>query len=250
MARAAGVGGFLRILRRRLGADSSADFWTEYLTWLTFAVPGGLAKGNAWCMDYAIRRLPEVAPDAAIVEIGSSCGLSANAMTYIKNRRGVANRLVTCDPWTFEGGPAVGEMLGDSPEVRSAAYREFMKENYVRNTRFFSAHDLPFTVEMTSDEFFVAWSNNEGATDVFGREAALGGAIGFCYIDGNHTYEFALRDFENCDRYLVPGGFVLFDDSADGSGWESRDVAFEVARSDRYELIAKNPNYFLRKLPT
>ena len=195
-------------------------------------------------MDYAIQRLPA---GATIVEIGSSCGLSANAMTYIKQRRGATARLITCDPWTFDGGPEVGAMLGDSATVGSREYREFMKESFVRNTRFFSGDDLPATVEATSDEFFAAWDGGETRQDVFGRGVELGGSIDFAYIDGNHTYAFARRDFENCDRHLRAGGFVLFDDSADGSGWESRDVAFEVARSGRYELIEKNPNYFLRK---
>ena len=50
-------------------------------------------------------------------------------------------------------------------------------------------------------------------SDVFGRSFQLGGPISFCYIDGNHTDDLAKRDFENCDRYLEKGGFVLFDDS-------------------------------------
>lgn len=243
--RAEGMRGFARALGAKIRGESSPDdFWTPYLTWVSFAVPGGLARGNAWCMDYAIRRLPS---DAPILEIGSSCGLSANVMTYMKHRHGVTAKLITCDPWTFEGGPEVGEMLGDSPSVRSADYRDFMRDSYVRNTRFFSGHDLPFTVETTSDDFFEAWRAGETRTDVFDREVELGGDASFCYIDGNHTYDFARRDFENCDAALVPGGFLLFDDSGDDTDWGSRDVAREVAADGRYELITKNPNYFFRK---
>ena len=54
-------------------------------------------------------------------------------------------------------------------------------------------------------------------------------------------------DLENADRYLSPRGFILFDDSADGSGWEVCKVVEEVLNSSSYHLIAKNPNYLVQK---
>ena len=75
----------------------------------------------------------------------------------------------------------------------------------------------------------------------------LGGDIGFCYIDGNHTYDFARRDFENTDRALVKGGFILFDDSSDDSHWEVNRLVREIAAGSDYALISKHPNYLFRK---
>jgi hypothetical protein len=138
-------------------------------------------------------------------------------------------------------------MLGDSSSVTHAEYKQFVKESFLRNARLFSRDDLPFTIELFSDEFFRDWSTSLKRQDVFGREIELGGPISFCYIDGNHSYKFAKRDFENCDRFLERGGFVLFDDSADGSAWEVCKVVQEVLATDRYSLIAKNPNYLFRK---
>lgn len=112
----------------------------------------------------------------------------------------------------------------------------------------FSRNDLPFTIETFSDEFFELWAASANCRDVFGRECTLGGEISFCYIDGNHTFEFAKRDFANTDKYLQVGGFILFDDSADGSGWEVCRVIGEALGTKRYEVVAANPNYFLRKL--
>jgi Methyltransferase domain len=111
----------------------------------------------------------------------------------------------------------------------------------------FAADRLPYTIECISDEFFRRWSQNERAIDVFGRPVTLGGGLSFCYIDGNHTYEFAKRDFENTDRMLVSGGFILFDDSADGSHWEVNQLTREIAAGHQYELISKNPNYLFKK---
>jgi hypothetical protein len=220
-----------------------SQIWTEFMNWLTFANAGMLSQGNAYCFDYAIRNLPSKSP---IVEIGSFCGLSTNMITYMKERHGAKNPLVTCDKWLFEGSEG-GGMLGDSRTISHEEYREFVKASYIRNVRMFSRHDLPWTIEALSDEFFRAWSAGEKRIDILGREIILGGPISFCYIDGNHSYEFARRDFENTDKHLEPGGFLLFDDSADESQWEVRKVVREVIRTGRYHLVAKNPNYFFRK---
>lgn len=225
-------------LRQRSWKDSS----DEYVRWLCYANAGILHRGNLFCFDFAIRKLPSAAP---IVEIGSFCGLSTNLLTYYKERHSVHNRLITCDKWLF-GGAESGPTIGES-SISHEEYRTFARETYMRNVRLFSRHDLPYTVEMLSDEFFAAWRHGDEASDIFGRPIRLGGPISFCYIDGNHTYEYAKRDFENCDEFLEPGGFILFDDSADGSGWGVCQVVNEVKAGGRYEVAAKNPNYLFRK---
>jgi hypothetical protein len=131
--------------------------------------------------------------------------------------------------------------------ISHTALREFVKDTYMRNVRFFGEGSLPETVEMLSDEFFEAWRIRSATRDVFDRPTTLGGPISFCYIDGDHSYDAAHRDFLNTDEFLEPGGFVLFDDSADGSGWEVCRVIEEVKRSGRYEIAAQNPNYMFRK---
>jgi hypothetical protein len=40
----------------------------------------------------------------------------------------------------------------------------------------------------------------------------------------------------------------LFDDSADGSGFDVCKVVEEVICTKRYALVAKNPNYFFKKI--
>ncbi|QQS49022.1 MAG: class I SAM-dependent methyltransferase [Acidobacteriota bacterium] len=219
------------------------DISDDYINWLCFANAGMLDRGNLYCFDYAIRNLP---PDSSIVEIGSFSGLSTNVITRYKGLHGVKSPIFTCDKWEFEGAEGGGSLAGSS--ITHAEYRQFVRENFIRNVRMFSRNDLPHTIELFSDDFFAAWSRERELTDVFGRSVRLGGPIGFCYIDGNHSYDFARRDFENCDRFLVNGGFILFDDSADGSGWEVCRVVAEVLQSGRYHLIAKNPNYFFRKI--
>lgn len=219
------------------------ETWTEYMSWLTFVNAGMLIRGNVYCFDYAIKNLPS---DAPIVEIGSFCGLTTNLITHCKERHSVKNKFITCDKWIFEGA-GEGGLLGGSSNVSHDEYREFVKATFIRNIKIFSRYDLPYTIETFSDDFFEAWRNTGTCSDVLGRKIQLGGPISFCFIDGNHSYLFAKRDFENCDKHLEPGGFLLFDDSADGTEWEVCRVVKEVANTGRYELVAKNPNYFFRK---
>jgi hypothetical protein len=216
------------------------NLMNDYIAYLSFANAGMLNKGNLLCFDYAISHLPTADP---IVEIGSFCGLSTNLLAYFKLKHGVTNPIFNCDKWEFEG--AEGN-VGDS-NMPHSEYRSFVRDSFIRNVKMFSRSDLPRTIEMLSDDFFAAWDRRQSLTDVFGRPAQLGGPISFCYIDGNHSYAPARSDFLNTDRFLVPGGFILFDDSADGSHWEVCRVIEEVKQLDRYRLVIKNPNYMFVK---
>jgi hypothetical protein len=213
---------FTRALKRiKQSRDTRGrlDISDEYVNWLCYAAP--------------------------IVEIGSFCGLSTNLLTYYEAKNGVRNPLFTCDKWTFEGANH-NSTLGDS-SVTHEEYRTFVKETFIRNVSVFSRHALPHTVEILSDDFFEAWRESREVLDVFGRATRLGGPISFCYIDGNHTYEYVRRDFQNCDEFLEPRGFILFDDSADSSDWEVRQVIAEIQAAKKYECIVNNPNYLFMK---
>ena len=214
-----------------------------FLAWVRFAVPGMLAQGNIDAMEYAVAHMP---PDKPIVEIGSFCGLSTVVLSYFIEKRVKPIHLYTCDQWEFEG-QHLGEPLGDSLSVTHDTYQAYVRSTFLRTMQTFAPNRLPFTIECVSDEFFRRWFNNEKAVDVFDRPVTLGGEIGFCYIDGNHQYEFARRDFENTNRALVSGGFILFDDSADGSRWEVNKLMHEIEAGHPYELVSKTPNYLFRK---
>lgn len=227
-----------RILRPRL-----IDISDEYVNWLCYANAGLLNRGNLYCFDYAIRNLPTEAP---IIEIGSFCGLSTNLLTFYKERHDVHNLLITCDKWEFQG-VKISSMVGES-SISHSEYRTFVRETYIRNVRMFSRYDLPYTIEILSDGFFAAWRKREKVIDVFGRSIQLGGRISFCYIDGNHSYEYVKRDFENCHEFLERGGFILFDDSAVGSVFEGVcKVVAGVKASGKYDLVIRNPNYLFKK---
>lgn len=215
----------------------------DFLTWLLFINPGMSDRATAFCIDSAMRELP---PDGAIVEIGAFAGLSTNMLTYLAARHSRANPLFSVDEWRFEGaheGP-----LARGTTIRHEDYRRFVRESYMRNVEYFSGDRLPHAVEASADAFFDMWKREVAVTDLFGNPCELGGPISFAFIDGNHTYEYAARDFANCDRFLTRRGFVYLDDSSPHSDFEVRHLAREIARSSRYEVVMKNPDYLFRKL--
>jgi predicted O-methyltransferase YrrM len=213
----------------------------DYLEWLLLANAGMQHRGNLYLFDLAI----QMAPEAPMLEIGSFCGLSTNIVQYLKRKHGRTVPLFTCDKWVFEGSECP---LPAAALVSHHELRDFVIESFERSVRSFSRDDLPFTIEATSDEFFRAWGEGKHVVDVFGRDVSLGGELGFCFVDGNHSEEYVLRDFANCDRYLLPGGLILFDDSGDETTWDVRKVIRRIKHDDRYEVLAKNPNYLVRKL--
>lgn len=220
--------------------DPPIDVSDHYTDHLGYAIAGMLTRGNLYCFDLAVRELPR---DTAIVEVGSFCGLSAAALAYYRRRHRRAERFVSCDTWAFDRA-----MEGEAP-VSRVEYAAFVKQSFMRTMDTFAHTDRPFAVETSSDEFFEQWRAGSTCTDVFGRSVTLGGPIGFAYVDGNHGYDFVARDWRNVDAFLAPGGFVLFDDSYDGSGWGVTRLMPEVLASGRYELVARNPNYLFRKRP-
>jgi hypothetical protein len=215
-----------------------------FCIWLQWANPGHHMPGNVYCFDYAMKNLPSNNP---ILEIGTFVGLSTNQITHCKRLHGRRNPLFTCDRWLFEGID-MNSHVGAAP-VTFMDYRNFIKDSYIRCARLFSGDDLPRTIELYSDEFFQAWDRGDEMVDVFGNRQKLGGPLAFAFIDGDHSYDFCKRDFFNVDKYLEPGGFVLFDDSADqsrgpdGKQWPVTHFMEEVKATGRYELVIRNPNY-------
>lgn len=70
--------------------------------------------------------------------------------------------------------------------------------------------------------------------------------IGLLYIDADHRYEGVKADFELWERYLCPGGYIVFDDVPSWVG-PTRLVA---GLPEPYEWVAAPPNqWVVRKGP-
>ncbi|MDR3596507.1 class I SAM-dependent methyltransferase [Clostridium sp.] len=213
----------------------------DYIENLRKINAGMLHHGNILCFNYAIKNLPSKKP---IVEIGTFCGLSANVITYFKRIHFRNNILITLDNRVVSD---YTKLVGQS-DLTYPQIDKYIKESLIKNLLTFSKNDIPYALDVSSDTFFDSWGEKSICKDLFDRDIALGGQISFAYIDGNHKYDFVERDFNNCDKYLENNGFILFDDSADFTEWEVRNVIKKVKKTNRYKIIMKNPNYLFQKI--
>ncbi len=213
----------------------------EPLERMRVAVPGWLELGHVYSMDYAIKNLPTNDP---ILEIGTFAGLSTNVILYFLNKYNKTNTYYTTDLyWNFITEDEKITTIKNPKDLST-----FLKDSYIRNVNFFSPNNKPFSSDLPSDDFFNAWEQEQEIDNLFGGKFKVKGPISFAYIDGNHEYEFAKRDFINVDKHLIKGGFILFDDSADYTSWGSKRVAQECVKSGKYKIVFKNPHYLVQKI--
>jgi len=204
-------------------------------------VPGWLEPGHLYCFDYAVKNLPDNNP---ILEIGTFAGLSTNTILYFLNKYKKENKLFTTDYYWEDIRPNEKICTVEDPLTT----KQYLKDSFVRNVKFFNPKANIMSSDLPSDDYFKAWNEKTGLKNLHGGTFTPGGQISFAYIDGNHEYDFAKRDFENVDKILVLGGFILFDDSADYTHWGSKLVAQEAVKSGRYKVVRKNPHYFVQKI--
>jgi len=218
------------------------DVTDEYIRHLLLVNPGLLHKGNLYCFRYAVQHLKSTSP---IIEIGAFCGLSTNVMNYYLQRAKKKNTIYSCDPWKY--GFVRPNSLG-AFSVSESEFNSFVRETYIRNTNLFGKPRISHGFQILSNDFFKLWDKKQVSRDITGRLVKLGGKISFCYIDGDHSYKQAKKDFENVGKYLEKGGFLFFDDSAPYSGCECADLMNEILNNKNYKLIIKNPNFLFQKV--
>jgi hypothetical protein len=211
---------------------------------------GMLHEGNIYLMDHAVNNMPA---GGSVIEIGCYGGLSTNLIIHLLKKHKRTENFFGCDPWIYEGyddhkGGIISEYIDGRDDILRTDYMSYIKHNFIQSTESLSGKNLPNTCEMSSDVFFEKWEKNEKVTDVFGNAASLGGKISFAYIDGNHAHDFAKRDWQNVSRNLLKGGFILFDDSADGTKMGSAKLMKEVKKDPAFKLVEVNPNYLFKKV--
>ncbi|MES2761918.1 MAG: class I SAM-dependent methyltransferase [Bacteroidota bacterium] len=210
---------------------------------------GMLNEGNIYLMDYAIKNMPV---NGHVLEIGCWAGLSANVSHHLMKIYHRTELFLGCDPWIYEGfndykKTKVTIIDGDET-IERVDFMNYIKNAYMNSVTLFNKNKLPHTFQLTSDAFFEHYSKNDEIIDVFKRPFKLGGQISFCYIDGDHSYEIAKRDFENTAKYLKINGYILLDDSWDGSNYGSSKLIDDIKQDSSFRIVDKNPNYLIQKI--
>jgi len=227
------------------------DYTDDFIRRLRSSVIGSqmLHEGNIYLMNHAIKNMPA---EGAILEIGSWAGLSTNLLLHLIKKYNRKHKLFSCDPGIYEGlhdhSGIINLNIDGGYDILRESYMEYIQQAYINSVKLFHRDNLPYAFHLTSDAFFAALRQKEVKTDLLKRTTKLDIKYSFCYIDGNHAYEHAKRDFENTDKYLLPDGFILLDDSANGSSFGSSKLIKEIKNRNDYRITACNPHYLVQKI--
>lgn len=117
-----------------------------------------------------------------------------SGMHYMDVLAGIEDRLAA--RWYLE----IGSRTGTSLMPRKCGFVAIDPVFKLKSADFASAGDMHF-FRKTSDDFFA------------GRHLERLGIIpDFAFIDGMHQFEFALRDFINCERSMTKSGVICLHD--------------------------------------
>lgn len=209
---------------------------------------GMLHEGNVYLMDLALQNISNL---GSIIEIGCYGGLSTNLICYLLLKHQKNNLFFGTDLWIYEGYEdakcSTSEFMDGRVDVWRTDFMCHIKNSFIASTRLLSSTNLPFTMHLSSFDFLEKWKKNEFYEDVFGRTIQLGGPVAFVYIDGNHAYDYVSKEFEVVDKFLLNGGYILFDDSFYGCGMGSEKFAQELMQNSNYQLVERNPNCLFQK---
>lgn len=215
----------------------------NYFRFAEYVCAGGmLEKGNIYVWDYVIKKLKK---NANILEIGSFAGLSTVIINYLNKKYEKDLNIYTVDYWKLDDDDKI---FYDGKKTFKQ-YNEFVKQTYINNLNFFHPDNLPFSVHDSSQSFFNNLQKQETIEDIFDKNFKYPKSFDFCFIDGDHSYSGVKTDFENVNKFTKKGAYILFDDSADGNGFDGiNKFVNKLLKEKNYKLIMKNPNYLFQKI--
>ena len=149
-------------------------------------------------------------PPGTVVEVGSYLGRSTVVLGRVLKELHVETRVHAIDP--HEGTLTVP---GDSLEKEEPTYGRFLE-----NVRSAGLEHVVEPIRQRSLD--VQWDQ----------------PVNLLLVDALHDYENVSADFRHFDRWVVPGGYVVFHDYGDTYPGVKRFVD-EIVRSGGYQTVAK-----------
>jgi predicted O-methyltransferase YrrM len=180
-----------------------------------------------------------------ILELGSWCGRSAVALAMAARISGGTVHCVDLfperDDWyrNEDGSYSFSVTIGGR---RLGAYEEqtVWAEPFERDIApVYTEHSSTRTVfdrTMETNGLAELVRPVKGDLETFAQSAPAGLSLRMAFIDGDHSYAAVARDIAIVERFLLPGGWICFDDAF--SGYTGVDQAIEehIAKSGRYDL--------------
>ncbi len=182
-----------------------------------------------------------------IVEIGSWCGRSAIVLAFAARMTGVQN--VHCidlfpekQDWvqTEAGHHYIKVNIDGSEHEGYKGFGGVWEEPYSRDIApLYEKHGSVFAIfkdTVSRKGFTDIIKVHRGTSGMFAAGAEADFKCKLAFIDGDHSYEPVCDDFRNVDRFLVPGGWVAFDDAFSVYEGVNRSIADNVIGNPAYDL--------------
>jgi hypothetical protein len=166
------------------------------------AVEGMLAGNELQCLF----SLAQEVDSGMIIEIGSYRGRSTIALAY-GSLAGSKVSVYAVEPHQPFEGPLGGKF---GPQDKVAFFRHVLLAG---------AGEIVYLINLSSEQAVAGWHQS----------------IGLLWIDGDHSYEGAKKDFELWSPFVVTGGRIAFHDSTDPSIGPYH-VVREATESGEFEL--------------
>jgi hypothetical protein len=145
-------------------------------------------------------------PPGDVVEIGSLWGRSAVALAFLSAHYAIGN-LLCVDPWLKQeirqGIPQLDAVFEEAP-------LEEIFEAFRINLAPFAGR-ANYSRALSKDASEIYARERCFTTEDFGRTDYVG-AIALLHIDGNHALEAVRCDVHAWERFVRPGGWLIFDD--------------------------------------
>lgn len=183
--------------------------------------------------------------DGDIIELGSWCGRSASALGLAAKLTGNATvHAIDLFPeksdWrqNEDGNYSFSVTIGDRT-IRAYKDCAVWPEPYARDIA-----PIYETRNALIDVFQETIARNglseivrpfRGDMQMFASSAPPDLRCKLAFIDGDHSYEAVCQDIEDVERFLVPGGWICFDDAFSCYEGVNRAITERVVGSGRYE---------------
>lgn len=189
-----------------------------------------------------------------IVEIGSWCGRSAVALGMAARLTGDAR--VHCidlfpakNDWreNSDGSFSLetiieGRKFGGYQE--QTVWREpFLKDIAPLYEEYSSVYDI-FSESIRNNGLESLVSTCRGDSTIFVSKINNTFKCRVAFIDGDHSYDAICTDIQNIERYLVPGGWICFDDAFSHYDGVNRAINDCVINSGKFELCQQMTRKF------
>jgi predicted O-methyltransferase YrrM len=198
-----------------------------------------------------------------IVEIGSWCGRSTIVLALAARMTGV--KAVHCvdlfpekQDWalTEEGHHYFKVKIGDSEHEGYKGFGGVWQEPFTKDIApLYEKHGSVYGIfqnTISRKGFADIVKVHRGTSSMFAGSAGDVFRCKFAFIDGDHSYQPVCDDFRNMDRFLVPGGWLAFDDAFSVYEGVDRAISENVTSNPAYDLSQQMARklFVARKRPT